>query len=474
MKKFTLLFAFFATHFLTKAQTPFPASTNYVYVGAAGKNASTDPLMVYTTSNPGSGQFNNGNAITGTTEKINGVGLNAVDNFLYGISFPNGAAVTRANMYRIGSDGVAVNVGNISAPFDPAHPAAIAFINTTSGVVTPNNTYYFTAYLYKGSPTVIPYQVGSFDVFVGEIPAISTLPANSTAPITSVKWHKLDYSNPVLTTAFQSFLNQFDYQNPGYSDGGFEDIAFSPVDGKMYSYVSYPDANGALVGRLVSVDPATWTVTPVGTNANTTPGTEMAGLMFDAAAKLYMIFTNGQYGTVDLTTGALSPLVASNLPLSNGNLRGDLAANPTPDYTPLISIDALSFAANESRDFAVQILEQSGGINFGSVSFRIPLPPSFTFTYGTATTTVNVDGGTTVNNSDWDITQVSGYILCTLKAGKTIPPFGLSSVGFTITRKAGSPGGSIQNFAAVIVAHSGGDNNSTDNSNVVNLSTLTP
>lgn len=473
MKKFTLLFAFIATHFLTKAQTPFPAGTNYVYIGASGKNASTDPLMIYTATNPASGQFTNGLQVTGTTEKINGAGLNAVDNFLYGISFPNGAAVTRANMYRIGADGAAVSVGTISAPFDPAYPAAIAFINTTSGVVTPNNTYYFTAYLYKGSPTVIPYQTANFDVYVGEIQGISKLSANSTTA-TNVIYHKLDYSNAVLTTAFQSFLNQFDYQNPSNSDGGFEDIAFSPVDGKMYSYVSYPDANGALVGSLVTVDPATWTVTPVGTTANTAPGTEVAGLMFDTRAKLYMVFTNGQYGTVDLTTGVLSALTASTLPLSNGNLRGDLASNPTPDYTPLISIDELSFMANASRDFVVNIIEQSGGINAGQITFRIPLPPSFAITYSPTTSMASVDGGTAVNNSDWDISLTSGYILCTLKAGKTIPPFGLSSVGFTITRKPGTSGGTIQNFAAVIVAHSGGDGNTANNSNVVSVSTLAP
>jgi len=134
-----------------------------------------------------------------------------------------------------------------------------------------------------------------------------------------------------------------------------------------------------------------------------------------------------------------------------------------PDFTTLIDIDRLDFAAGDTRDFAIDIFELAGQPSNGQVAFRIPKIPSYTITYSTTASTVNVSGSYAVNNVDWDFTQTSSYILCTLKAGKTIPGYGISSVGFTVQRNVGSPAG-VQNIAAVIVAGSGGDSQTANNS----------
>lgn len=362
-KAFTLIFAAMAG--IAHAQTAFPSGvTSYVYVGAAGPNASTEPLMMYTSSNVAGANFINGTAITGVTGKLNGFGLNKTDNFLYGIGFQQ-AATTAAPFYRVGSDGVAQQVGIIQPPLVPG--ATIALINTTAGMNGANDNYYVTAYTYSGNPFLTPYTVSNFKFFIGIVPAVSTLTAGVT-PLTPV-YHEVNISDPALQSAFQSFLDNFDYLNPGYSDGGVEDIAIHPSTGQIYSYMSYPDGNGSLVGRPVVVNPATWVAATVGSTINTSPGLEIAGAYFSTSANFYVLFTNGTYTQVNLTTGAIGTLMPTNLPLQAGTLRGDLASDPTISVLPVTILsftgraaaagNELQWKSGSEQDVQYYMLERS-------------------------------------------------------------------------------------------------------------------
>ncbi|MFC4261561.1 beta strand repeat-containing protein [Ferruginibacter yonginensis] len=141
-----------------------------------------------------------------------------------------------------------------------------------------------------------------------------------------------------------------------------------------------------------------------------------------------------------------------------------------PDFTPSNDIDALSFNADgATRDLVVNISEIINQNNNGAVVFRIRKLSAFNITYNTAATTANVFGGSLVNNSDWSFTENASFITCTLKAGVNISGFGVSPVGFTITRKPGIPVNTSQNITVTIIDGSGGDSNNTNNSVVTTI-----
>ncbi len=355
----------------TKAQTPtaFPASTQYLYIGAAGFSSAPSPTTVGhvdpASCNSALGAtFDN---LTGITEKINGAGLNILDHFLYGAGVPASGIPTSIKLYRIGENLAVSQVGNLLPPAVPG--ATFSQINTAAGVVDASDNYIFIAFVYSGSLMSIPFTIANFDVYVGVAPAISTLSNNAVASI-PVTYHKLDISDADLQSAFQSFLNNINYMNPVLSEGGFQDIAISPVNGELYTYMSYPAAPGQLVGRPVAINQSTWKAAVVGTTTNTIPGVEMAGAMFDQTGNFNLLFTNQEYYSVDMTSGAITSKGWSNVPSLNGTLRGDLASAislPRPLPVTLVSFEGYSStAANtlqwksaEEKDFKTFELEKS-------------------------------------------------------------------------------------------------------------------
>lgn len=338
-----LLFPFSLT-----AQNTIPASTPFVYIGSAGMNNSTQPTEIFTSTSTAVSGFSGGTAIPGG-EKINGIGVNPQDRMLYGLAFPNSAGVTTANLYQVGADGTTIQIGQIPPP-----AGTVGIVNTTAGTVDAAGNYWFTAYSYNG----IPFPTASLSnltVYLARISAVQTIPAGtSNLP---VSYYQLDISDPGIQQGFQTFIDAFDFSNPGNSDGGLEDIALNPVDQKFYSYLSYPNPSNTseLIGRPVVIDMSTQKVSAVGTVLNSpsnngAPNREMAGSYFDASGNMYGIFTDGKYGQINLTTGALMNIAQSSLPLDNDNLRGDLASNIAVMPLPVVLKDFSGAAsANSNR-----------------------------------------------------------------------------------------------------------------------------
>ena len=141
-----------------------------------------------------------------------------------------------------------------------------------------------------------------------------------------------------------------------------------------------------------------------------------------------------------------------------------------PDFTPFNDINSLSFTAQTmSRDMVVNIEEVLNSPSIGQVVFRVRKLSAFTITYNPTATTADVFGGTTVNNSDWIFTEDANFITCTLKPAVVIPGFGLSPVGFTITRNNNVAVNTSQNITVTIITNSGGDSNSTNNQAVTTI-----
>ncbi|MFV8324262.1 hypothetical protein ACNQGI_15260, partial [Flavobacterium sp. LS2R12] len=129
-----------------------------------------------------------------------------------------------------------------------------------------------------------------------------------------------------------------------------------------------------------------------------------------------------------------------------------------PDFTPTIDIDALVFvAAGDTKDFVVNISEIKGAPSDGQVVVKIIKQSAFLITYGAATSTSNVNGGVSVNNTDWVTTENGLFITMTLKTGIIIGANAFSAIGFTIARKPDVPTQTSQPITVTIVNGSGLD-----------------
>ena len=137
------------------------------------------------------------------------------------------------------------------------------------------------------------------------------------------------------------------------------------------------------------------------------------------------------------------------------------------DFTPTIDIDSVVFlTAGSTKDFVVNVPEILGSPSVGQVVVKMLKQSAFTISYIANTTTSNVFGEVTVNNSDWLITADALFITMTLKPGVIIGANSFSKIGFTITLKTGVPSQTWQPITATIVDGSGGD--SVDGNNTTN------
>ena len=143
------------------------------------------------------------------------------------------------------------------------------------------------------------------------------------------------------------------------------------------------------------------------------------------------------------------------------------------NLTPSVEIDNFNFSFNQSRDFTVNLFETLGTSTSGTVTFRISklsgwdiTVPGITLTAvdqaGVAGTS-NVSGGTPNENDKWLFRQNTNFIFITLNPAYNISGFGVSTIGFTATRKSGTTTGTIQNISATVITGTGGDIDASDN-----------
>lgn len=152
-----------------------------------------------------------------------------------------------------------------------------------------------------------------------------------------------------------------------------------------------------------------------------------------------------------------------------------------PDLTPTIDIDDLSFNANETRDFILNIFElvNSSSPVLPAVTIRISRLSGWDITVpGLSLNTTgqpgidgnsDVAGGVSNQNSMFNFSQNAGFITITLRPGKFINSGDYAQIGFSITRKPGTGINTTQNITATILDNSGGDINNTNNRAVVTI-----
>lgn len=364
------------------AQTPFPTGTN-VAIAKPGMNSAAINYQIYTSTAASSSVFTPGANVT-TSSNINGIGLNPLDNMVYGAAFTgNSNNISTAfdiSLYRIGSDGVTVDLGKLPLT-GAAGSGATEFVNFSAGTVSTSGVYYYTTYALK--PGVLPrimsrialglqpdLTAADLKMFFCWKDGLTALSSNTGGNISGITgYYELDFSNTDVTAAMNAFLTQVNASFPDVynADGGLQDIAINPSNTNVYGYISYP-SGGSTVGRPAVMNPpvnGVSVITPVGTSVNTTPGQEAAGLQFDNTGNLYALFTTGDYAKVDLTTGALSGMTISNITTSGGNLRGDLAPAITniPFPVKLMSFTGRNNGTTNELNWITATEQNNGGFS---------------------------------------------------------------------------------------------------------------
>lgn len=219
------------------------------------------------------------------------------------------------------------------------------------------------------------------------------------------------------------------------------------------------------------------TAFPTNATSITVNGTLHTSATFPAATGI--IFPVGADVLLDPVNGAVSSVIPYKVidnagfeSLNTANLVITFTSGTTPDLTPTIVIDALTFpVANVPRDFVVNVFEINGGTAGNPITVRISKPSAFAITYTTSSGVSNVDGGIDNENDNWIFTENTAFITATAKPGVTIPANGVAKLGFTIARKPNIISGTTQPVNAVITGLSGGETNTSNNNAIVTVTT---
>jgi hypothetical protein len=145
-----------------------------------------------------------------------------------------------------------------------------------------------------------------------------------------------------------------------------------------------------------------------------------------------------------------------------------LVTSTSPDFTPTIEINSLVFATEGStQDFVINISEIWGAPSEGQVVVNLQKVSAFKISYDPTASTSNVNGGISVHNNKWEITENPFWITMKLKESVVIKANAFSTIGFTITRKPNVPNKTMQPITASIVAKSGSDGNGLNNTSSI-------
>ena len=307
--------------------------------------------------------------------QVNGVGINKIDGYLYGLVYEG--TVSTAKFVRFDKNYGVTLFGDIAPPTSPT--GLLGFVNSAAGDVDRLNNYYFTGNTANpGGPT--GYLIDK--LFLGKISNISSMSGTPT-PIYS----EIDYTD-LNCSAYVTSLNA----DPNNS--GLKDFSYSPFTSTFFTYATYKNAGATTFsGQVIELRPIAGSsplkykmfCNPV---INTT-NAETSGTLIDKAGNFEVLFTDGTLGKLQSGanpysyTGVLLPL-NSNTGLPSV-LRGDMASCGDVSATPL-ALNLASFNARAADGCKVLFnwqlssqgvqsiqLEQSSDNNTFTLSSNIPV-----------------------------------------------------------------------------------------------------
>jgi hypothetical protein len=147
-----------------------------------------------------------------------------------------------------------------------------------------------------------------------------------------------------------------------------------------------------------------------------------------------------------------------------------LVSAKSPDFMPTIDISSLVFTSIRSaKDFVINISEICGAASEGQVVFNIQKTSAFKISYDHNAITSNVNGGVSVHNNKWEITENPFWITMRLKDSVVIRANTFSTIGFRATLNPNVPNKTMQTITATIVDRSGADGNNLNNTSSITV-----
>jgi hypothetical protein len=362
----------------------------------------------------------------------------------------------------------------VSVPVIDAVTDTTAAVNGLSGGTTTSLTANDTL---DENPVVIGTAAGNVTLTEVSAPAGLTLNANGTvtvAPNTPAGSYSLTYkicevTNPtncdsVVSTIVVSASASEPTPKPTptpveppvvIGKGNIKAVtdATKAVDGKTGGTTTSLASNDTLNGSPVVIGTAAGNVTIEGVNVPRWLTLNTDGTVTIAPNTPAVEF-NLEYKICEVDFSSNCSSVVSTI----------LVASASPDFTPTIEINSLVFAsAGSAQDFVINISEIWGAPSDGQVVVNLQKASAFKISYDPNATTSNVNGGVSVHNNKWEITEDPFWITMKLKESVVIGAHAFSTIGLTITRKPNVPNKTMQSITATIVNKSGSDGNSLNN-----------
>jgi hypothetical protein len=236
--------------------------------------------------------------------QINAFGLNRKDGFLYGMH--EVSEVTGPRLARVDRNGDYVDLDTIPPPH--ASNGRVGIINTAAATMDGNDNYYFTAVtLDTTNPFFFPR------LYLGWIKRVSQLEPGERIHVVYRKIQLGDCIDEIL----QALLDT--------SRGLFQDIAYNPDDGRIYTYIQNQasPSRGKLARFKVHGPRILDCMDPSSLNPLTQ---DLSGMHVGEDDKIYILTTDGKYYRGNPNNGLITLVAQTTLPLLANNLRGDMAS----------------------------------------------------------------------------------------------------------------------------------------------------
>lgn len=315
-----------------------------VAITRPGFNANPGPFQIYIIDDSTGAVQPAGNPID---LQINGFGLNNADGFLYGIH--ESFNVADPFLTRVDKNGNFENVGRIVVPDLGSYK--VGLINTAAGTMDDKDNYYFTALLVNLQNIMLPPEL-----YLGKIEKISGLRESNRS--LNVQYKKIE-PGTCIDELLAILLNPL--------NGVLQDIALNPADGNIYTYLPGTGGTGGKIAWFSSTgNPVFNCIDPPQPNL---PTAELSGLFFSRDSTLFILTTDGNFYSADITAGSISLVGQSTLPLLSNNLRGDMASCVgRQNLAPFEGCPGLALAItrtglnNTGGPFHIYKVDPSGGI----------------------------------------------------------------------------------------------------------------
>ena len=340
--KSTFFFIFLVLITLTVESQPTAfgncPNANVAIVRSGSGGATTNPFSVYNINTAtGAANLLSGPILdpadTSVNLQINGVGLNEIDGFMYGLfsDAPATLSLTPATpYYRLGSNSIAQQLGTLSGP-TPTGSDNASFVFPNAGEFNQSGTYYFVATTGFVTINIFNLPASTFapsTFYIGSLAGSNTLSGGTAALSPSF----VAITNPSNDAAAYLSASSATITATSAQGLGLQDLVYNNADGNIYTYVSYADtATTGYFGQMLRINPTTGIMTAVAAPAIQPFLTSTVfpnGMLIDANGDFLIMLTNGDIykanGASPTYTGTLSLLnTASGLP---STLTGDLAA----------------------------------------------------------------------------------------------------------------------------------------------------